>query len=187
MKFEIFAEVTIRDDKGNIQYIYPKVKLNSYVQAMINLLRANMNASNDSVLAIDGYNRQTAFSTAYGFSVVATAGDAAWGVVVGTGTTATAISDSKLETQIANGNGAGQLNYGAVSVGQPVTVGSTRQFTVARTFTNNSGADINVKEVGLYSKFSVSGYTACIERSLLDFVVGNGQSGTVTYTISASV
>jgi dUTPase len=60
---------------------------------------------------------------------------------------------------------------------------------MARTFTNNSGADITVNEVGLIVKDyygTTVGYFM-IEHSALTFTVANGTSGTVTYTISATV
>jgi hypothetical protein len=86
-----------------------------------------------------------------------------------------------LAAKIANGTGAGQLQYGAVSITAPATIGQKRQITVARVFTNNSGASITVNEVGLV----VSGiYYFLIERTLSTNAIANLASATWTYTIS---
>jgi hypothetical protein len=120
-------------------------------------------------------------------SLAAAAGDDTRGIQVGTSTIAVAIDQFSLQGKIAHGVGSGQLQYGAMSVGTPATVGNKRQFTAARTFTNNSGADITVNEVGLVSR-DIAGNLFLIERTVLPTpkVIPNGGSSTWTYTISVT-
>jgi len=72
------------------------------------------------------------------------------GIVVGSGSTAVTFSDYKLETIIGSGSGSGQLTYNA-SVWQAMTTPTdSSSWQVTRTFTNNSGSTITVREVGIY-------------------------------------
>jgi hypothetical protein len=171
VKLEIEAIVVLRDKNGKILKTIRK-KCHSYVRAMIDLLQYSM-----SDVAVYNY-----------FSVIAAAGDNSYGIQVGTGTATVTILDAHLQTLIANGNAATQLSYGSVSVGAVAIVGSTAKFTIARTLTNNSGADITVNETGLMVNVSIGGPVKnLVEHTLLTFTITNGVSGTVTYTISVTV
>lgn len=73
------------------------------------------------------------------------------GIVIGTGFTAVDITDYALATQIAHGTGTGQMSHGVQVTPTAVTVsGDTVTFDLDRTFTNNSGAIITVRECGVY-------------------------------------
>ena len=185
-----------RFDKNGRLIEVVKKPLNSYVQNHIDYLRAQWSGTNSGVTNLSGTSRnvQTSGGGSTGwytkFVVAAGVADDSYGLVVGTGTNAVAISQTALQTKILHGDVSAKLNHGSVSVGNPATVGSTRQFTIARTFTNNSGADITVEEIGLYAQFYYSSSTmdiTMIERSLLHYVIPNGQSASFTYTISATV
>ncbi len=121
-------------------------------------------------------------------SLALNAGAAAnlFGVMVGTGSTAVSISDFKLDTLITHGTGATQVAYGAVTVSSPATSGTTRYFTIARTFTGNASAVVTVNEIGLYCKFD-SVYYYCIDRTLSTFTIPIATAKTVTYTIGVTV
>jgi len=120
------------------------------------------------------------------FDVTAGTGSTLYGIVVGTGTTAVALDDYALETLIAHGNGAGQLSYSTMSVDTSVTnITSQVYILISRTFTNNSGGDINVTEVGLYAK--VQTYYACFDRTLSSNSILNGNSATCSYKIGSSL
>ena len=69
--------------------------------------------------------------------------------MVGTGNTAPTINDYNLESKISHGTGAGQLQYGAVTFGEPTCDASSCHFTITRDFSNSSGAEIVVYEIGL--------------------------------------
>jgi hypothetical protein len=170
MKLNIDATIVLRDKNGKvIKTIHKKCK--SYVRAMIDSLYANMNTN----------------TTQDYWVVTDTANDNSYGIQVGTGIAAVTITDSHLQTLIANGNAGGQLSYGSVSCGAVAIVGSTAKFTIARTLTNNSGADITVNEVGLMCMNGGTTTKYFVEHTLLTFTIANGTSGTVTYTISVTV
>lgn len=87
---------------------------------------------------------QNAFATYYAMKTLVAAGVTdSEGIQVGTGTAAVLITDATLQTLILNGAAPNKLSYGACGVGANVTVGTTRRFTVARTFTNLSGIRYN--------------------------------------------
>lgn len=112
-----------------------------------------------------------------------------FGVVLGTGNTAFDLDDYKLDTIIAHGNSATQLYYNAQVA--PVTTYSgdpdfTQNILYKRVFNNNSGATIEVKEVGLIW-YNYGGYaTVLMSRDVLDTpaVVLNGAQLTVTVSIT---
>lgn len=113
------------------------------------------------------------------------------GLVCGTGDTAVTISDYQLETQIAEGTGAGQLEHQAPSFTAPAVVGSECSFTYRRVFINSSGATITVKEIGIYC-MAYDGTTPYQVMDVRDVLtssidVPDGGSLTVTYTVKAVV
>lgn len=123
------------------------------------------------------------------FSCSAPANNNVYGVQVGTGTTAPTINDTKLETKITHGVGAGQMQYSAVTFGAPTSDGSTAHFTITRDFSNNSGGSITVKEIGLAVNFySYLGSTEIILtiRDAVDIAVPDGETLTVNYRIQAT-
>jgi len=91
------------------------------------------------------------------FSTDAPTSNVSYGIIVGTGTTDPTITDYKIETLIAHGTGAGQLQYGGVTYGLPASDLTTSQFTITRNFANASGGAITVNEIALYVKANVSG------------------------------
>ncbi len=79
------------------------------------------------------------------------------GLVVGTGAVAPTPLTRALTSKIANGVGAGQLSYAAQQCVSGVTVlGNVSTMKLLRTFQNLSGAQITVKEVGLYTSLSAT-------------------------------
>jgi hypothetical protein len=192
MKFEMYVSVVVRDKNGRIVKRLRR-KCKSYVRQLIDHLNSFMTQGSVSSIDTGGATRTIVATSAYTARYMSLYGSSAGvtthGVRVGTGTNAVAISDYALQTPIAEGTGAGQLTHGATSVGSPTTVGSSRQFTIARTFTNNSGASITVNEVGLYVEtYDGTAYRYyMIERTLLTFAIANGASATVTYTIKVTV
>lgn len=120
------------------------------------------------------------------------AGVVTHGIVVGTGSTAPTISDYVMETLIAHGVGAGQLQYGAVTYGAPASDATTSQFTITRNFANGSGGAITVNEAGLYVRALDSGYTVRYFMTVRDVIGGgisvpNGQTLTLNYRPQAVI
>jgi hypothetical protein len=186
MKFNLDVKIELRDKNGKVTKVI-KRRCHSYTRQMIDLLLGSMLGSGATSCKDTAGASHTDWSGYDTFSSGAAAADNTIGIQVGTGTNAVTISDFVLQTLIANGNAATQLSYGSVSIGAVAIVGSTAKFTIARTLTNNSGADITVNEVGLVSQVISRNYKNLIERTLLTFTVANTTSGTVTYSISVTV
>jgi len=71
------------------------------------------------------------------------------GVVVGSGTTTPANTDYALATLILDGSTSGKLDHGTMSYVNTAEEGGYVVFKMSRTFTNNSGAAIVIREIGL--------------------------------------
>ena len=115
-------------------------------------------------------------------------------MVVGSGTTPTSITDGGLTSQIDNGTGAGQLQYGTDSLTTPITNlnNNSASFTWSKSFTNGSGGNVTVSEVGAYVTLTPliggSAATYFILHDLLPspITVANTQVLTVVYTITTT-
>jgi hypothetical protein len=121
------------------------------------------------------------------------AGAVTSGIIVGTGNTAPTINDYVIETLIAHGVGAGQLQYSIVTYGAPAADATTSQFTITRNFANGSGGAITVNEVGLYVETAPGGTPVPYYfMTIRDVIAGgisvpNGQTLTVNYRPQAVV
>ena len=75
-------------------------------------------------------------------------------IKVGTSDIPFSANGTALGALIADGSGSGELVYGAmpgVGTVEPFVSGNKTKMSITREFTNNSGADITVREVGLFS------------------------------------
>jgi len=119
------------------------------------------------------------------------AGQDSFGIVVGSSDAPVTLDQYALQAKIANGSSAGQLLYNASTI-ENLTVGTTYYFRVIRTFSNNSGGTITVKEIGLYVQLptSASSYsTYMFARDVIasGISVPNGSVLTLRYIISYSL
>jgi hypothetical protein len=123
------------------------------------------------------------------------AGDNTLGIVVGTGDGAESFEGYALQTIIAHGTGAGQLSYQAMANAVPSYNAGTKVFTAVhrRSFVNNSGNTITVKETGfIYGlAYTASGSFPTWDKFLMsrDLLaspvnVTNGATLTVDYTFT---
>lgn len=109
-----------------------------------------------------------------------------WGIQVGIGVGAPAITDRALGTKIAHGVGAGQLQYSITAFGAPASDATTSQFTMTRNFANGSGGLVTPTEIGLVVKgtrYSAATYYFLVLRDVIGggIAVPNGQTLTVNY------
>jgi hypothetical protein len=71
-------------------------------------------------------------------------------IQVGSGSQSNPSSATKLAAPIANGSNTGQLVYGSVSIPANITVsGSSAYFYISQAYSNQSGATIDITEVGV--------------------------------------
>lgn len=118
------------------------------------------------------------------FNMLAATGSSNNGIIFGTGSTAPDPLDFQVETKIANGVGAGQMNYVAqAGIQAPQVVGSVTSIKIQRIASNNSGAGITVNELVIYNTVKDDTATVCIYRDLTGgIVVANLQTITATLT-----
>ena len=169
------------------------IAAHSIIQQLPHMLINGMNNSAVQTVLDIGNTARTLNTTSAGFdgSLMGGANESAGrGVQCGTGTTAVTMSDYKIQTVIANGTGAGQLQWAAEVAYSVSSSGTSRLITTSRAFTNNSAGAINVTEVALNMMWRDSGGTNrqfCICRDLLSFTIGIGATKTVTYTFTVSL
>lgn len=114
-----------------------------------------------------------------------------WRVIVGTGTEPVKASDIGLSSRVQHGSAAGQLVPGnATSFSIQTTDKPSTRMTLTRSFTNNSGADISINEIGVITSYnnleSPHDYTQfLIVRDVLAAAknIPNGSTLTVDYEI----
>lgn len=138
------------------------------------------NTAGSSVTTLAGMNR--------GLQTDAGTTTSTYGIQVGTGTSAESINDTALQTQIAHGTGAGQLQYGSMTFGAPSTTATTTTFRFTRVFTNGSGGTVTVQEIGLVSRDIINTNSFLWVRDLTGAVaVGNGSQLTVNYDFTTTI
>jgi len=161
----------------------------------VDIIQALWAAAQQSVVNTSGTGVTIQGASGGAWSINAPSGNDAYGIVVGSGQTPgnTPIpSTSSLAAQIPNGISSGQLEYGAVSISSVSTSGQTTSFTISRSFTNVSGATINVNEIGIVAL--VSGFGLSSSQYVLiaydipssNIAIQNGQTLTITYTFSVT-
>jgi len=176
-------ELLIYSNRGLLEF-YKKIPLRSFVRQFVDIKWSQWANQAVSIRDITNTLRTNGAGTVY--SINSAAGQA-YGIVVGTGTNAVTISDYKLQSIIAHGNGAGQLYHQATVVSGVTVSGSDAYFTAQRTFNNNSGGLITVQEAGIYS-YSSTGYYFLEVRDLTGAIdIENLKSLVALYTFKVTV
>jgi hypothetical protein len=120
------------------------------------------------------------------------AADTTHGILVGTGVTAADRNDNAMETLVAEGAGAGQLNYQATLITWALVAGGSR-VTIARQLINNSAGAITINEAGLAVRGDDAGAVERYWLILRDIIAGGreilagGGTQTVRYLLDALV
>lgn len=92
------------------------------------------------------------------------------GIQVGTDDTfPTGWKNLVLPGVIPNGSGVGELTQGSMVIGTAAIIDGNVDWDMYRDFTNNSGATITVKEIGIYCQNQ--SYSMLIARDILDAAV----------------
>jgi len=189
-------EIEIRNKKGRL-IEHRKQESKSFVKQFIDMLYGLMKAYALTLNVIeitktDGTTQKYPYQTEVGepmMDVNAAANKDDYGIVVGTSDEAVGYDDYNLKARIEHGTGAGQLLYGATIFETPWKDETEYKFRINRSFTNNSGASITVKEVGLIARFVEPTYFALLIRDVLDSPVSipDGATLTVRYVIKIVV
>jgi hypothetical protein len=106
-----------------------------------------------------GLGLEPANMTTAGKGNIGLVGDVSQGIVVGSGVNAESFEDYVLQTIIANGAGAGQLNYiqSQATVVSYVVGTKTLTATLVRYMNNNSGGNVSVNEIALIATAWLAG------------------------------
>jgi hypothetical protein len=204
---EAFIELEVTDKDGKVIQKH-RQRSHSWVRNAYNFMFCSLAAKNasdgafgagllsvrftDGTVVGDGYpitwGERDLDSPGWGYLAAAAVTD--YGIVVGSGTNAEDFEDYALQTQIAEGTGAGQLNHVQSESHNASYADTTLKDELVRYFNNNSGGDVDVNEVGVIGHFSrISGpyadYEALVCRDKLASTVTVPDTGQlkVTYTI----
>lgn len=185
MKYELWYSVVVRDRHGKI-ISRERRRARSFLKQWNQLVYVHTAAAALNITDTGGVSRSISPNNA-NFSMNAAAAVTTYGIIVGTGTTAVTISDYAVETPIAEGAGAGQMNYLVCTVAAFVVSAPSCSFLVSRTIVNNSGDQITVKEAGLYMKMTT--FFCCGTRDVFGTPqdVPDGGSITVDWTLQVTV
>jgi len=185
MKHELWYSVVVRDRSGKV-ISRKRGKSKSYLNAWNKLVYVQMSQVNATIKDTGGTDRSV---NVHGdtFAMYAAAAVTTYGIRVGTGNTAVTINDYALETLIAEGAGAGQMNHLATSVDVSVVSAPHCYFLVSRTIVNNSGGLITCRESGIYAR--AASFYACVVRDVFGAAqdVPDGGSIIINYTLRVTV
>jgi len=180
------VRATVVDKDGKVVRRTRWRRSRSFVLQFLEILYANLGEVNYSITWTTGAEDTWTLSAA--MNAKAPAGTNVAGIVVGTGTTTPANTDYCITTIIAHGSGSGQLLHGAQAFTAPAVIGANVDLIGTRTFTNNSGATITIREVGIYAgEATYSSVPRCIAHDLLTVSVTNGSSVTIEYRLRTTV
>jgi len=114
------------------------------------------------------------------------------GIVVGSGNTPVTPQDDALVTKVVHGSAAGELEYGGCEVLPPTFADPNGAMLIRRYFTNVSGGNVTIEEVGIYSPgycHITILYFFCICRDVVApaVVVADTELLMATYTVQITV
>ena len=184
-----FIKTEVKDQHGK-RISYHKQPSRSFVRGFNHMLCSQMRAESAPAPAIQTKDTGGALRSLRNspncFTADSPIGTVTYGIRVGTGVAAVDIEDFALNTPIAEGAGASQLNHLATTCTWVGVAGNQCSFTVQRQLNNNSGGDITIEEAGIYNSYYMVGLAVIYImgcRDLVSELIPNGGNITVTYTI----
>ena len=191
MGMTITLETALSDKDGRAIGPWKRLATNSWTKAASQILRVFLSQTTDADVDDTGNVARSvvAINTTKNMKLAAAITDATFGIQVGTSATAVTRDDYALTVLVAHGVAATQLEYGTCVVSDIVAVSGGYKITVSRVFTNNSGGNITVKEIGLVAEYNGgTSFKFLIAHDLTgDIVVTNTLSRTFRYVITVLV
>jgi len=183
MPFKIKAELRaeLRDAEGNVIRRLPWRPANSLLKQFIQLLTIMFQQAAITVTRTTGVG-QSIGPAATVLRVNGAAGATNNGIVIGTGTNPVTMTDYNLQAQ-ASAN----IDHGITTFAVENPDANTWRVAISRIFTNNTGATLGIREVGLFSHTDPACNTFLIERTLYSVDVPNGVAVTLTYRITVTL
>jgi len=204
---QILWELEVKDKNGKL-LSHKKAPARSWLKAFIVILKGEFatrhgsSIGNANVSVVDETGTARTYPSQGGgtynsyylnLSTLGDAADVTQGIIVGTSDTPNTLTTYALGGKISHGTGSGQLLYGVETV-EDVTnpSGNDLQFRITRTFTNNSGATVTVKEVGLLIKkydATVTSRSFLAARDVLPSSVDvpDGATLTIRYVVKITI
>jgi hypothetical protein len=196
---EAYWEIEVRDANGKL-LTFRKFKAKSWLPQFLGLVKGqfmtvhgvNTNTGNAPVTDTSGavrYYPCVGSTSAWTVFMSLYAGDGVgdYGLVVGSSDAPNTVNQYAMGAIIPHGNAANQLYYGATTMENPQNPPNTNYwfFRIIRTFTNNSGGSITVKEIGLIVRTNDSipatRYFLIARDVISPVTVPNGATLTVRY------
>ena len=188
MKERVFYTIEVRDREGKLLRHFTR-RSHSFVRQWNQIVNVQCKGTALAITDVGNVSRNVNQNTA-NLIMTGGAGSVAYGIVVGTGSTAVTINDYCLASRCEEGTGLNQLNYQAGSVAAAAVSGSDCAFTVTRSAINNSGATIAITEIGIQVIGDAGGnYYFLGIRDVLGSAVNvpDGGAITVVYTLKVTV
>lgn len=193
MRRELWYKATVRDRNGKVLSQEEK-KSRSFLGLWNKMIWTQMTGASYPALMVTDINGISwplgVGTSGNNFRMNAGAENAAMGIVIGTSNTPVAISDYRMGALIAQGFGAGQMDYMVMVINASVVADPNCDFFVSRQMANNSGGLITVRESGIYVMMerSLSPFTAAYGCGVRDVFgtpqdVPDGGGITIEYTL----
>lgn len=182
MELKTYVQAKVMDKEfGHVIREYDKQEAHSFCVYLMRQLYAHwstvITATNDT----GGTSRNLQATGT--MNINGAAGANTSGIVVGTGTNAVTIDDTKLQTQTTIAGGLTHLNT-TMSMESPVS--GTIRFVITRGFVNQTGGALDVKEIGIYA-YNSAGWYFCLDRTLYECTMDDDEGMQVTYQIDLTV
>ena len=165
---------------GRVIEILPPRPANTFVQNWLKLLYVMMGHTTLAGVVDTGGTSRTANGSSYSeLTLNAALNGTTFGIVIGNqvAPAAVTLSDTKLQAQVT-----ANVAHAAVTFSLNAPDGTHYQLIVSRMFTNNTGATLNITEVGLYSYDTGGGFIWCVDRTLMSVNLGATLATTLAYT-----
>lgn len=154
---QLLLRMVVKDPDGKVLSDTGQKPSKSFIIQFLELIGAFFDGVTTSATDTSGAASLIYHKDAYALYTIARAGAALnvslYGVQVGTGDTPEDNEDHKLDTQLTEGVGAGNITHGATVIGVAAVVGPNVDVEIKRAFINNTGSTITVKEAGLAIRY----------------------------------
>ena len=188
----LLLRLVVKDRNGVILSDTKHKPAKSFVIQFLEFIYGLFRGSDTMATAVDNTEKPI-YEADYTYSSLFSANEGVGGglysVVVGTndGESPESNMDYSLDTKIAQGSGSGQMMHGVTTIGEVGVVGANVDVEWKRVFTNLSGAQIIVKEVGMRTRYYTLYYHLAIRDVITQVAVPDNCSLTVYYTLRTTV
>ena len=190
MNIRTSVQLTIQDTRtGKMIHHHRRRSFpsHSYLRGFLHILFAQMYQGSMGTLDTGNVSRAVV-QHANNLDIKAAISVSLFGLVIGKGSDAVLVTNYKLQTQCLQGSALDQLLHGVVTFDDYALYNNSLRFRANRTFTNDSGLEIALRECGIYCRATVTPYYFCIVRDILPEVIWlqPGQTITLRYKISVT-